>query len=134
MRPVIKWINARSIKTKMLAGFASVLIILLGVAGSGYLRFLGVETSFKDYAQRVDVVAISYDIDRDFTELRRFVREYALQGDPADATSAIAVVDRVKRDIDQALATTLNPERRRSVQDIATQFTEYRAGIDAVGP
>ena len=65
MRPVIKWINARSIKTKMLAGFASVLIILLGVAGSGYLRFLGVETSFKDYAQRVDVVAISYDIDRE---------------------------------------------------------------------
>jgi hypothetical protein len=42
MQHVATWFAARSIKTKMLAGFACVLVILLAVAGVGYWRFLGV--------------------------------------------------------------------------------------------
>ena len=73
MHHIARWIAAFPIKTKMLAGFGCVLIILLCVAGIGYWRFLGVEASFRDYTQRVAVVAISRDIDRDFSELRRHV-------------------------------------------------------------
>ena len=40
MRHITRWISALSIKTKLVAGFACVLTILLAVAGIGYWRFL----------------------------------------------------------------------------------------------
>ena len=131
MHHIARWIAAFPIKTKMLAGFGCVLIILLCVAGIGYWRFLGVEASFRDYTQRVAVVAISRDIDRDFSELRRHVREFAFVGTPDDATAAATLADRVKAEIDKGMATIMNPEPQRRIREIAARFAEYRKGIDA---
>src|SRR6478672_2171825 len=55
MRQILRSIATWSIKTKLLAGFACVLAILLAVAGIGYYRFLGVADSLQDYVQRVGV-------------------------------------------------------------------------------
>lgn len=132
MPRVARWFSALSIKTKAMAGFGCVLVILLGVAGIGYLRFLAVAASFEDYTQRVAVVAISRSIDRDFSELRRHVREYAFVGNAEDAKAASTLVDGVKKEIDQGVAAIRNPERQKRIQDVATMFAEYRKGIDAV--
>src|SRR4051794_39818273 len=104
MRSVTRWIQTVSIKAKVLGGFGCVLVILLAVAGIGYWRFLGVETSFVSYAQRVGVVAIGRDIDRDLSELRRHVREFAIVGNPDEATAAMVFADRVKAEIDRGAA------------------------------
>ena len=59
------WLASLSIKTRIIMGFACVLVILLAVAGIGYWRFQGVAGSLLSYVQRVGVVAPSQKIDRD---------------------------------------------------------------------
>ncbi|MEJ0016440.1 MAG: methyl-accepting chemotaxis protein [Acetobacteraceae bacterium] len=121
-----------SIRTKLLGGFSIVIAILLTVAGIGYWRFLGVEDSLQSYVQRVGVVAISRDIDRSFSELRRHVREFALTGNPAAATAATALAEQVRSEIAKGAAFTDNPERQRRMREIEAQFTDYRGSVDAV--
>ncbi len=131
MQSIAHWVTSRSIKTKMLAGFASVLVILLAVAGIGYWRFLGVAGSLHEYVQRVDVVRFSRDIDREFAEMRRHVREFAMAGDPAEATAAATFAEQVRTSITDGMAIIKNPERLRRMQEIAAQFDNYRKGVDA---
>ena len=132
MRRITHWLSALSIKTKILAGFASVVVILLAVAGIGYWSFLGVADSLHRYVQRVGVVATSRDIDRNFSELRRHVREFVFTGNPDEATAATSMADQMKNDIDKGLATAINPERHRRMEEIAAQYGDYRKGIDTV--
>src|SRR5215813_6929345 len=104
MQHVARSIASWSIKAKLLAGFACVLAILLAVAGIGYYRFLGVAESLQEYVQRVGVVSASRDIDQDFSELRRHVREFAITGNPDEATAATAGAARVETDIGKGAA------------------------------
>jgi methyl-accepting chemotaxis protein len=116
----------------MFAGFACVLGILLAVAGIGLLRFVGVAESLHNYVQSVAVVSASRDIDLGFAELRRHVREFAYTGNPDEASATTTTAEHVNGDIAKGLTVTVNPERHRRMQEIATRFAEYRQGIDAV--
>ncbi len=131
MQRMLRWLATRSIKTKILAGFACVLIILLAVAGIGYWRFLGVSVSLREYVRLVSVVSASRDVDRNFAELRRHVREFALTGNAAEADATGKIIPVVKSAIDRGVAITLHPERHNRMQEIAAQFDTYRKGIDA---
>jgi methyl-accepting chemotaxis protein len=132
MRRITRWLSALSIKTKILVGFASVLIILLAVAGIGYWSFLGVADSLRDYVQRVAIVAASRDIDRSFSEMRRHVREFAFTGNPDEGSAAASMAEHVKSDIDKGVATAINPERHRRMEEIAAQYANYTKGVDTV--
>ena len=130
MRQIVRSIATWSIKTKLLAGFACVLAILLAVAGIGYYRFLGVANSLQDYVQRVGVVTASRDINQDFSELRRHVREFAITGNPDEATAAETGAEQVEKGIAKGVAITRNPERHRRMEEIAAQFADYRKGMN----
>ena len=125
-------IASMSIKTKVTLGFGLVLAILLAVAATSYLQFLGAANSFRTYAQRVSVVSVSRDIDRDFIEMRRNVREFALTGVAEDATAALASADLVRAAIAKGLATSHVAERRRRLEEISTQYEDYRKGVERV--
>ena len=125
-------IASMSIKTKVTLGFGLVLAILLAVAATSYLQFLGAADSFRTYAQRVSVVSVSRDIDRDFIEMRRNVREFALTGVAEDATAALASADLVRAAIAKGLATSHVAERRRRLEEISTQYEDYRKGVERV--
>ncbi len=126
------WLGTLSIKTRIIMGFACVLVILLAVAGIGYWRFQGVAASLRSYVQRVGVVAASQKIDREFAEMRRHVREFAFTGNPDETTAAMTSSDRMKAAIEQGLAVAINPERHRHMQDIADQYQDYRKSVDIV--
>lgn len=132
MDRIRRWLGSLSIKTKMLMGFVCVLAILLAVAGTGYWRFQGVADSLRSYVQSVVVVAASQNIDREFLQMRRHVREFAFTGNPDAATAAMASADRMKVAIEKGLAVATSPERQRYMQDIATPYEAYRKGFDAV--
>jgi methyl-accepting chemotaxis protein len=132
MRFALSRISSLSIKTKVLLGFGCVLAILLVVAGASYVQFLDVAGSFRTYAQRVEVVAISRDIDRDFVDMRRNVREFANTGVAADATAALSAADRTRAAISQGLAAVRVPERLRRIEEISTRFEEYRKRVEQV--
>jgi methyl-accepting chemotaxis protein len=132
MQGLSHWISSRSIMSKMLVGFGCVLVILLAVAGVAYMQFLGVDGSFRSYAQRVGVVSVTSDIDRDFSEMRRHAREFALAGDEAEAIAATATADRIVTKINDGLSRTIDPERVHRMREIASQFADYRKGVDEV--
>ncbi len=132
MRHIARWISALSIKTKLVAGFACVLTILLAVAGIGYWRFLGVADSLGSYVERVALVAASRDIAQSFSELRRHTREFAYTGNQEEASAAAKASERVRADIARGAAIAKNPELHRHMEEIAAQFTDYQTGIDAV--
>ena len=128
----LRLIASMSIKTKVTLGFGLVLAILLAVAATSYLQFLGAADSFRIYAQRVSVVSVSRDIDRNFLEMRRNVREFALTGVSEDATAALASADLVRAAIAKGLATSHVAERRRRLEEISTQYEDYRKGVERV--
>ena len=132
MSRISRRVTALPIKVKILLGSCCVLAILVTVAGLGYWRFLGVADSFRTYVQRVDVVGISRDIDRDFGDLRRHVREFVLTGNPDEAKSAIQTAEQVKAGIARGMSVVLNPERRRHLEQTSARFGAYRQGVDAV--
>ena len=132
MQHIIRWIAARSIKTKTLAGFACVLVILLAVAGIGSWRFYGVADSLRTYVQRVAVLRASAVIDRQFAEMRRHVREFALTGNPDEAAADAAIAPKVKAAIATGLDIIKNPERRQRMEEIAAHYDDYRKGVDTV--
>jgi len=121
-----------SIKTKITAGFVCVLVILLVVTGTSYLQFLGVADSFSTFARRVRVVSDIRDIDRTFTDMRRNVREFAFTGIADDASAATAAAGQVQSAIAKALAIARTAERRQRLEEIRTQFQNYRSGVDHV--
>ncbi len=132
MQRLSRWLTARSIGTKIFAGFGCVLAILLVVAGTGYLRFLGVADSFRGYAASVAEVAVSRDIDRGVLDMRRHVVEFAHAGDEDEAAAATAIAARVTADIAKGAAAIADPERRRAIQEVANQFDAYRKGVEEV--
>ena len=132
MRRIARWISAFSIKTKLAAGFACVLTILLAVAGIGYWRFLGVADLLGSYVERVGLVAASRDIDQSFSELRRHTREFAYTGNQDEASAAAKASEQVRVNIARGAAIAENPELHRRMEEIAAQFTDYQKGIDEV--
>jgi methyl-accepting chemotaxis protein len=132
MQRLSSWLSARSIGTKIFAGFGCVLAILLVVAGTGYLRFLGVADSLRGYAGSVAEVAVSRDIDREVLDMRRHVVEFVHTGDEDEAAAATKIAARVAADIARGRVAIADPERRRSMQEVANQFDAYRTGVEEV--
>jgi methyl-accepting chemotaxis protein len=117
------------IKTKLLLGFACVLAILGTVSLMGFFAFGEVAESSGAYAQRVAVVGIARDIDREFVEMRRQVREFALVGKEDNAKAAETAADLVRLKIEEGLATIKNPERHKKIVDLQANFENYRKGF-----
>ncbi len=118
------------IKTKILLGFASVLAILAAVGVQGYVLLNGVSNQFDAYAQRVNVVSVASDVDREFTDVRRLVREYTAGGreDVAKATGEATKLVRAK--IEEGVALTKNPERLKQFKEMSEQAAEYAKNFD----
>ncbi|MCW2243336.1 HAMP domain-containing methyl-accepting chemotaxis protein [Azospirillum canadense] len=120
------------IRLKVLSGFVCVLLILLAVSGIGYSAFLEVKTAFKGFGQRVDVVAIARDIDRNALELRRHVREYAVTGNEESVSAAQTAVTTLRRNIETGVATVRNPERQERLKAVQASFERYVADFAKV--
>ena len=118
------------IKTKILLGFASVLAILAAVGVQGYVLLNGVSNQFDAYAQRVNVVSVASDVDREFTDVRRLVRDYTAGGreDVAKATGEATKLVRAK--IEEGVALTKNPERLKQFKEMSEQAAEYAKNFD----
>jgi len=125
-------ISALSIRTRILAGFGCVLLLLLVVAGIGAVRILQTANGLKIFAHRLHAATIARDIDREMLNTRRLAREYLTTG-AADARAAMpAALDRVQRDVARGLADLRTTERASEMQTIADKIVSYRQTFDAL--
>ena len=100
------------IRSKMLVGFTAVLVILLAISVSAVWNFSSTKAEVETYSQRVKVVAMARQLDRDVVELRRFAREYGLTGREVDAVAAKKIGDSIGGQIAAALIEIKDPGRR----------------------
>jgi methyl-accepting chemotaxis protein len=120
------------IKAKMMLGFASVLLILAVVSALSYSSFLEVDHDFDTFKQRMKVNEIATEMDRDFLNLRRFVRAYGETGDENDAKAAVEAEKAVREELKKALETIKAPERRKKIEEIAKHTDAYTKGFQRV--
>src|SRR5882724_2954121 len=120
----------RRISTKILIGFAIVLALTAVISAMSYLGFGKVSTGFDTFRQRVTVVGIARDVDREFVALRRYVREFSLSGDETLVEPAQKQRKMVTARIGEGLSEIKNPERHKKMVEVGEQFEKYSKDID----
>jgi methyl-accepting chemotaxis protein len=120
----------RKISTKIPIGFAIVLALTAVISAMSYLGFGRVSAGFDTFRQRVTVVGIVRDVDREFVALRRFVREFALSGDEALIEPAQKQKMAVNAKIGEGVKEIKNPERHKKMAEIAEQVEKYGKDFD----
>ena len=124
---VFSFFSNRKVGTRISTGFAVVLALTAILAAMSYRGFGHVVESFESFNQRVAVVGIARDVDRGFTVMRRFVREYALSGDEKLVSEGKKSQADLAATIKRGLDTIKNPERHTKMSELSEQFDKYSA-------
>jgi methyl-accepting chemotaxis protein len=122
----------RKINTKISVGFAIVLALTATLATIAYFGFAKVSAEFAIFNQRVEVVGIARDVDREFIAFRRFVREYSLAGDDVVLPEAAKRRASLGEQITRGVFEIKNPERNKKMIDIRDQFDRYAKNFDTL--
>jgi len=120
------------IKAKIIVGFACVLVILAIVSVMAIWNFSSTREQVETYSQRVKVVAIARQLDRDALDLRRFAREYALTGKSEDAKKALEIADSMRSQLRFAVDFIKNPERQQRTRDMSDRFEAYMGNFQTL--
>ncbi|BBF93612.1 HAMP domain-containing methyl-accepting chemotaxis protein [Blastochloris tepida] len=120
----------RKIGTKISLGFACVLVLTVVSSGVAYFAFKDVESRVHDYTQRVEVVGIARDVDREFLAFRRYVREYATTGSEEARETGLKRRDSAQAAIARGIETIRNPERLARMKAISEQLKAYAKDFD----
>lgn len=122
----------RKVSTKIGLGFACTLAIFGLVAGMAWFTFRATQHGFDRYAHEVAAADTFRDLDRTFVNMRRFVREYAFTGVPANIDSANQERSALDAIVRQSLADTNDVERHRHIEAIARDLEAYAVGFEEI--
>ncbi len=117
------------LRTKVLAGFVVILLLLAVVGTVSVVGFRNVDGAFSTY-QAIAANAIRVTaIDRDIVQLRRTAYIYSDSGDAAVATQFDALAGKIRKQIEVVSAAFVAPERRAQMQAAGKILDEYVAGF-----
>jgi methyl-accepting chemotaxis protein len=119
-----RWANLK-VKTKILIGFAIVLVLFAVVSATSYRSLVRIGEQFGSYNQIVEVVTTAQGADRAFAELRRRAREFAVTGDEAEIKAVANAEKDVRSAVARGLEITRHTERRKRLQDMQVQLDGY---------
>ncbi len=121
-----------NIKAKVLVALVGVLVIMVVISGSAIWSFNAAKSEVEAYSQRVTVVSLAEELDRDVLELRLHAREYGLVGTEEDAVKVRSIAELVRKDIAAALNDIKEFERHQRVENISRRFDEYMNNFDRI--
>ncbi|GEO80185.1 bacteriohemerythrin [Pararhodospirillum oryzae] len=114
-------INRFSIGTRVFAGFAVVLLLLLGVAFQGATSGTSALSAFREYARIATNTMAIRGIDRNINALRRHALTYGYYGD----TQALKRVRDYQGDLDKKLDSVIGAVRIETVRDMLGRMKEH---------
>jgi methyl-accepting chemotaxis protein len=120
----------RRINTKIMIGFAAVLMLTAVLSAISYRGVGKVSQGFEAFSQRVKVVGIAREVDRGFVSFRRFVREFSVSGDESLIAEARKRQQVLLTNIKQGIDQIKNPERHRKMVELGEQFEKYGKNFD----
>jgi CHASE3 domain sensor protein len=115
----------RKIGTKITIGFFAILMLLPLFVGTGTSSLREIGKTFSAFDNIMKVVATARAIDQQFTDLRRFVREYASSGNESLIAEAEGRRQKVSASLALAKSIVRKPERIAKLDDIAVRFDAY---------
>ncbi len=122
------------IGTRIAAGFALVLALMLGLGGSAWLSLGDIKLLFGRYSTISTAAKHMGDAEIGFSALRRAALVYATTGD-AGAQATIAKLDvEIRRNIDTAIALIVAEERRSLARAIQADYATYMANVERMAP
>jgi len=114
------------ISTKILSGFAVVLVILAIVAGTGILALTRTSGDLARYMNAVDLFGDSADTERDLLELKGHIDAYAQTGtgagDTAHIAAAQALEKKIAQDIADGIAHATSAEERAALTQMSDKL------------
>jgi methyl-accepting chemotaxis protein len=122
------------IGTRIAAGFALVLALMLGLGGSSWLSLDDIKSLFGRYSTISSAAKHVGDVEVEFGALRRAALVYATTGDAA-AQATIATLDAtIRKNLDTAIAMIVSEERRSLARAIQADYTTYLANVARITP
>ncbi|MDY0872095.1 HAMP domain-containing methyl-accepting chemotaxis protein [Dongia rigui] len=126
------------ISTKILIGFAVVLVILAIVAGTGILALSRTSSDLARYVDAVDLFGDSANTERDLLELKAHVDAYAQTGTGAGDTTHVEAAQELEKkiaeDIADGIAHATNDEERAALTAMGEKLkaigTDFKASTE----
>ncbi len=120
----------RKVGTRIATGFVLVLALTAFLAATSWHGFGRVFEEFETFNQRVKGGGIVRELDRSFISYRRFVREFSVTGDQKLVEEAKKRQDVLSGIIKEGLEQFKNPERHKTMVELAGQFERYRLNFE----
>ena len=117
------------IKTKILAGFAVVLAILISALAFAYFTFVAVSHDVDEYAHYVEEAALISEIETQFLRFNSHAREFANTADPADAEAVFTYAKQLELMLKDAQSQFMVEEHRNRIEHIAEELDAYLASF-----
>jgi methyl-accepting chemotaxis protein/CHASE3 domain sensor protein len=117
------------IKSKILAGFAVVLAILIAALAFAYFTFVAVSQDVDEYAHYVEEASLISEIETQFLRFNSHAREFANTADPADAEAVFTYAKQLELMLEDAQAQFMSAEHRNRIEDIAHELEAYLASF-----
>lgn len=113
------------VQTKILLGFATVLMILIVVGGSGLWSSMSASDRFAEYSRVVALVSAVGEMDIDFQRLRRRVLVYVTSEKQADYKAAEELVKEVKGKVDELVKKVIVPEQAVIMRGLSDTYAAF---------
>ncbi len=111
-------LNNIKVKTKIMMGFALILVVLAIVSGLGYFRFVSTGSEIASYTDNVEDAALSNEIEATFLKLRMFAREFAASGKDKDAREVKRIGEELTALLARANKFFTEPDRKQKIAAI----------------
>jgi methyl-accepting chemotaxis protein len=122
----------RSISAKIFAGFACVLVITAAISLSSYLAFAWAAAGFNKFGSESRTADKVGGFDRNFQDLRWYVREFMLSGNPKALEQAKTSLTSLSDTLKSAQDAVKQPGQRQKLDQIQSNVEVFRKAFDQV--
>lgn len=120
-----KLLKNLAIRTKIVLGFALVLVLSAASVVIAYFGYDKVSAGFSAYRSSVAGEVMARTIDREVNAYQLSARYYIMTGEEVDATNALAAESDLREAIEEASHAMKNAERRASVANLSKTFDQF---------
>jgi methyl-accepting chemotaxis protein len=129
---VFRLFSDRKIGTKLMIGFACVLVITAAISFSAYMSFDKVDRAFEQVSYSSKNAAKVSELEQDITFLRGAAREFAQTGNPTILNQAKTRIAAARTAFQDLVTAVRDPSRKQKMQEVAQQFDVYAGFFDKV--
>lgn len=126
------FLSSIKIKTKVLMGYAAVLVVLTAVAGIGYTSLMTINHEMEVYNHEVEEAEKAASVESHFFELEIYVREFAATSNMEDAKKAREIATKLRAEVVEAQELFKEPALLEKLAGISKALEIYITDFEKV--